>query len=275
MATPDSPIRPVARFVFHQTHKRLARGFSEVELRQDAMVFAPHPDDETLGCGGTIILKREVGAAVDVVFMTDGAGSHPELISREELARQRHAEAMAATSRLGVDAQHVTWVGFPDGGLANNHEQAVARVTDLLRQKRPAQVFVPYGKHEHPDHIETHAVVREALVALGSPTLVCQYPIWYLNQWPFVRGSTAHRRAWFAGGPRTWAMGILAFFDVRVDMAAAVDGKRRALAEHKSQITRRNGDPRWHTLADIAEGDFLDNFFETEVFACSQIPTGG
>jgi hypothetical protein len=87
-----------------------------------------------------------------------------------------------------------------------------------------------------------------------------------------VKGSTLPRKELLVAGPRAWAMGILAPFNVRVSLGATADGKRRALAEHKTQIAKRNDDPRWHTLADIANGDFLENFFETEIFACSQIP---
>jgi LmbE family N-acetylglucosaminyl deacetylase len=47
------------------------------------VVFSPHPDDETLGCGSTIIKKKRLGADVTIVFMTDGSKSHPHFIFRE------------------------------------------------------------------------------------------------------------------------------------------------------------------------------------------------
>lgn len=268
----DWLLRRLACFTFRRTHKILARDFSEAELRQDAIVFSPHPDDETLGCGGTVISKRQRGAVVDMVFMTDGSGSHPGLISAEDLGRQRRREGMAATASLGVEAQHVTWLGFPDGGLAQHHEQAVLQASELLRQRRPSQVFVPFSQHEHPDHSETQVVVREALVKTGTPTLLCEYPIWYLNQWPFVRSEKPDPKAIFAG-PRAWmGLGLLGPFNRRVDLAALAHRKRRALAEHASQVARRDGDPRWHTLGDLSNGDFLGNFFEAEVFRCSRVP---
>lgn len=272
MAIANSSLRQLALFTFRRAHRILARGFSEAELRQDAMVFSPHPDDETLGCGGTIISKRQRAAEVDVVFMTDGSGSHPGLISGEDLGRQRQREGLAATASLGVDAQHVTCLGFPDGGLAQHHDQAVLRATELLRQKRPSQVFVPFSKHEHPDHSETQVVVREALAKAGTPTLLCEYPIWYLNQWPFV-GSEKPDPKEILSEPRAWlGLGLLAPFNLRLDLSAVAHRKRRALAEHKSQMARRDDDPRWHTLGDLSNGDFLENFFEAEVFRCSPIP---
>jgi len=272
MALADSSARRLARFTFRQVHKILARGFRPAELRQNAMVFSPHPDDETLGCGGTVILKRSLGAVVEVVFMTDGAGSHPGLISAEDLGRERQREAMAATASLGVDTQHVTWFGFPDGGLAQHHGQAVAQVTELLRQKRPPQIFVPFSKHEHPDHIETHEVVHEAVTKAGLTTLLCEYPIWYLNQWPFVRSEEPDPKKMLLSGPRAWlGAGHLAPFNIRVNLAAVAERKRRALAEHKSQVARRGGDPHWRILGDLSDGDFLNSFFEAEVFRCVRV----
>src|SRR5687768_6580034 len=50
--------------------ERLATPLGEEELGRSAMVFAPHPDDETLGCGGTILQKRRAGASMRIVFMT-------------------------------------------------------------------------------------------------------------------------------------------------------------------------------------------------------------
>jgi LmbE family N-acetylglucosaminyl deacetylase len=273
MSIPDSILRRLAHLTFRQAHRVFARPFRDAELCQDAMVFAPHPDDEALGCGGTVALKRGRGATINIVFMTDGSRSHEGLIAAEDLGRERQREAMAAAASLGIDTQQVTWLGFPDGGLAKHHAPAMVQVADLIGQKRPAQVFVPYSEHEHPDHVETRLVVYEALAQARVPALVCEYPIWYMNQWPFVRNQRPDPKALLLAGPgAVLGPGLLAPFNVRVDLATVEDRKRRALAEHKSQMVRRNGDPRWHTLADTANGDFLENFFATEIFRCVSCP---
>lgn len=232
------------------------------------MVFAPHPDDETLGCGGTILCKGDWGATVRIVFMTDGAASHPGLIPADQLARLRQGEAMAATASLGVPAQDVTWLGFPDAGLAHHHAQAVAQVAALLSQHRPPQIFVPYPKQEHPDHIAAHAIVVQALAEAGLSAWLCQYPIWFLKRWPFVKDQPPEQHA----SPERPDLNPLAEFNLRVDLGAIAGRKRAAMAEHKTQMSRRDGNPAWHTLGDISDGDFLESFFDAELFCCVPTP---
>jgi len=85
------------------------------ELRRSALVFSPHPDDESLGCGGTIIKKRQAGATVKLVHMTDGAASHRHLMPPRELATRRKAEALSAARTLDVD--QIYFLDFADGAL--------------------------------------------------------------------------------------------------------------------------------------------------------------
>ena len=62
------------------------------------LVIAPHPDDETLGCGGLIIRERLAGRLVRIVFLTDGSQSHRDhpSLTPTALAKLRKAEAVAA-----------------------------------------------------------------------------------------------------------------------------------------------------------------------------------
>src|SRR3954471_13435221 len=75
--------------------------------RQSVLVLAPHPDDETFGCGGTIRMLTESGVDVDVAFMTrgeqglTGAAGRTEAAARQ-LAEVRTREAQAACGVLGV-----------------------------------------------------------------------------------------------------------------------------------------------------------------------------
>src|SRR5271165_6675226 len=78
-------------------------------------VFAPHPDDESLGCGGLIARLKDEGSLVHVVVMSDGSGSHPN--SRRypgpKLAALRQTEARAAVARLGLDpASELEFLGL-------------------------------------------------------------------------------------------------------------------------------------------------------------------
>ena len=74
------------RVQLHRVYKKIKCLFlkecDENELKRSAIFFSPHQDDETLGCGGTIIRKKRMGAEVKIVFMTDGCNSHPHLITK-------------------------------------------------------------------------------------------------------------------------------------------------------------------------------------------------
>lgn len=92
------------------------------------MVFAPHCDDETLGCGGMLAHSVGNGADVRVVLVTNGDGFRlaagtafrklrvtPEECIR--LAYRRQLETLRALSRLGVAPKMVTFLGYPDRGI--------------------------------------------------------------------------------------------------------------------------------------------------------------
>ncbi|MGD9731818.1 MAG: PIG-L deacetylase family protein, partial [Desulfamplus sp.] len=105
------------------------------------IIFAPHPDDETLGMGGTIALAAKKGIDVYVVFITDGGkGGDPDI---------RKQEARAASEILGV--KDVFYLNLPDRDVAfiPFPDQAV---TEILEQIRPKTVFLPSFQENHPDH---------------------------------------------------------------------------------------------------------------------------
>ena len=94
------------------------------------LVLAPHPDDETLGCGGLLYNAARARAAIRVVFVTNGDGFH--LAAQRACARvrvrpadfvrlgiQRQSEARAALRRLGVAEKDATFLGYPDRGVAH------------------------------------------------------------------------------------------------------------------------------------------------------------
>ena len=96
---------------------------SEALLDAPALVAAPHPDDETLGCGGLLLARHARGVPASVVFLTDGAGSHQGGSSGPGLAERRKAEGAEACRRLG--AAPPEFLNFPDGALHEHVEAAL------------------------------------------------------------------------------------------------------------------------------------------------------
>jgi LmbE family N-acetylglucosaminyl deacetylase len=229
--------------------------------KASALVVAPHPDDEVLGCGGVIALKAQAGTRVQVVVMTDGRASHGNLIAGEELARIRRAEADAAAVRLGLAAPY-HFLGFEDHRLADHREAACDRLVEIVGGFRPDEIYLPSRRDGISDHTETNRAVLDAVRRVGNPVTLLEYPIWLWNGWPWTR----------AGGPRPsgLAQGALrSARDVaeivfgcrtRVDVGEVLERKRAALAAYRSQVERLNGSPEWPVLSDVAQGEFLRRF---------------
>ncbi|OUC12084.1 MAG: hypothetical protein B0A82_24365 [Alkalinema sp. CACIAM 70d] len=238
------------------------------DYSQSAIVFAPHEDDETLGCGGTIIQKQRAGAAIHLVFMTDGQASHAHLISPQQLAEMRTQEAIAAAQTLGLPQSQVQFLGFPDGHLGSHQESAIAQVEQLLLKLQPQQIFIPYFREPDfiPDHRSTHQIVTTALRRTSLKVTVYEYPIWFWCHWPWMRldwlqvGTIGRLKLGIKSLIRTVQQGWYPWkdFTVAVDISPVLSQKRRALACHKSQMEQLFEMPQWTTLAEVSEGDFLD-----------------
>ena len=121
------------------------------------MVLAPHPDDETLGCGATIAKLTASGAHVVVVFVSDGGMGDPQAYCGGDVVQVRKAEAERATSALGV--ADVRFLGFPDGELVADAalEQAIAREWVEIE---PDWVFTTATVDAHRDHMVVGQLAR-------------------------------------------------------------------------------------------------------------------
>ena len=151
----------------------------------DLLVFAPHPDDEVIGCAGVIQQALALGKSVRIVFTTNGdgyslaasrlLGKAEADLTRDDLSRlgeTRKREASAAAEVLGLDAANLLFLGYPDGSMAKTpapYDRAAAQAdfSRALRDSRPSQVYVTDRADEHPDHRITYQLVRGAATATG------------------------------------------------------------------------------------------------------------
>ena len=251
--------------------KQIARlePLSAKDLAESALVFSPHQDDETLGCGGTIIRKREAGAEIKIVFMTDGSQSHHHFIPEDELIGLRQQEAVKAAQTLDVAAEDVVFFSFRDGELQQSSAHAIALVQELLMQNQPQQVFIPYVGETHPDHLATNQIVLAALKDCTQEVAVFEYPVWYWHHFPWTRtGDRDSRLAYLKASIKAklgWQM--IQEFNYRVAIEPVKSQKQLALAQHQTQTKRLTNDPNWGLLQDVADGEWLECFFQTnEIF---------
>jgi LmbE family N-acetylglucosaminyl deacetylase len=142
------------------------------------LVVAPHPDDESIGCGGAVCLHRRRGEEVRVVFLTSGERG-VEGVSPEAARALREAEAAEALGILGVCGEH--FLRLPDLGLREALERGARQLGEVLGACRPALVYLPHPGEAHPDHEAAFPLVRAALARLpeGEPRPELRaYEVW-------------------------------------------------------------------------------------------------
>jgi LmbE family N-acetylglucosaminyl deacetylase len=141
-------------------------------------VLAPHPDDEAIGCGGTICLRGQQGHEVRVVFLTSGERCSDDL-PPETIRALREAEAERACRVLAV--ARFEFFRLPDLSLGENVERAAEQLRPLLQEWAPGVIYLPHPGEAHPDHEAVLPIVRAAL----TPPLIgtARPELWGYEVW--------------------------------------------------------------------------------------------
>jgi LmbE family N-acetylglucosaminyl deacetylase len=107
------------------------------------IVFTPHPDDDTWGCGGTLAMLAKNGNTIKIVIYTnDDKGSFDLEMTSQRLAAIRKAEEEAAVEALGIPKSSVMWMGYNDGELEYvPQRELVEKTAAIIREFRPDVLF--------------------------------------------------------------------------------------------------------------------------------------
>lgn len=144
---------------------------------QTVLVISPHPDDEAIGCGGTICRHIAAGDRVEVIFLTSGEkGGHGR--SETETISLREDEARLAAEILNIAA--IEFWREPDGRFSAT-TQNVERLIKKIDQVKPALIYAPHFKEQHPDHIAAANLVMSATGDLNSgiaKPVIYMYEVW-------------------------------------------------------------------------------------------------
>ncbi|MGH7056734.1 MAG: PIG-L deacetylase family protein [Acetobacteraceae bacterium] len=187
------------------------------------LVLAPHPDDESLGCGGLIAEACATGRPPVVVVLSDGTGSHPRSLSYppERLSLLREREATQASAILGLPPDRLHFLHLRDTALPRSgpeFDDALCAIRKIIRRYSCGVVAAPWRRDPHCDH-EAAAAMGRALAASERLRLL-SYPVWGWTL-PQVAGPAAE-------GCMGW----------RLDIVQWLPAKRRAIAAHASQHGR-------------------------------------
>lgn len=206
------------------------------------VVLAPHPDDESLGCGGLLCAAAQEGRKVAVIAVTDGRKSHPSSpsVDATTLARLRAAELRAAVQALHPDIA-IHSLGFHDCDIADvppASDAAVAAILSVVDATRATALLTAWRGDPHKDHVATAALARQA-AAQRPDVRVWSYPVW----------------GRFSGTGTHFRVRILRF-----DTAPYRAAKTVAIACYRSQMTRLiSDDPQGFLMAPAMQAHFIDH----------------
>ena len=172
----------------------------------NVLVIAPHPDDESIGCGGALCLHARRGDRITVVYLSSGELGLKHL-PRRDAWLTREGEAARAAKILGV--ARTFYLRLADWFVSDAVEKGAAKLRPILKRAKPDLIYLPHEQEWHPDHKAALPMVRAALKdsRTVTPTLRA-YEVW--------TPLTAH--------------------DQVEDISAVMPRKLRALRAHKSQL---------------------------------------
>ncbi len=167
------------------------------------LVISPHPDDEAIGCGGSIAKHVAQGDAVHVIFLTSGekgVQNRPP----HQIRAMRENEAERARQMLGIET--IEFYREPDGEL-RPHRKLIQRLAAKLHEWQPVLVYAPHPDESHPDHRAAFRILQRAVKQAAPFTRILLYEVWT----PLAR------------------------MDEIVDITDHVKTKRAAIRAHRSQ----------------------------------------
>ena len=139
------------------------------------LIVAPHPDDETLGCGGILGIKSKAGEDIHIAVLTDGsmlfAANHfgtETNPSPQEVSALRKKETERAVSFLGGNIANITYFDFLDGTLSEQIEPVADRLASLIQELQPTEIYTPDPYEHHPDHVAANTIAKTALKKANS-----------------------------------------------------------------------------------------------------------
>ncbi|MDI6602650.1 MAG: PIG-L family deacetylase [Patescibacteria group bacterium] len=187
------------------------------------LVIAPHPDDDLIGCGGSMAMHLEKGNEVFVIYVTNGDAACQQF-PPDEFTKIRKEETLNAGRCLGLKVENLFFLDEQPWRI--NEEKTRFELLDLIRQIRPDVCYIPHSSDAHLDHRATHRAALEAINMAPS-------------KWFRQYGSTVEE---------PFSISIILAYEVWAalmtpnyfeDITLFLEKKMQALREHKTQATAK------------------------------------
>lgn len=152
-------------------------GFGEKEV---LAVMSPHDDDAIIGAGYAMLAAKEAGAEVYVVIFCRGDAGYSTLAEKDTIEQVRFAETVECYGRLGIPADHILRMNYPDfsaishwgWSTATGESGDMPKLLRFFREKKVTRVMIPNHYHEHIDHLAAHLMSSFDVPQTGDAVLV-------------------------------------------------------------------------------------------------------
>jgi LmbE family N-acetylglucosaminyl deacetylase len=198
------------------------------------LIFAAHPDDEVLGCGGTIAKLSNQGATIHVAFLADGVYSRAgdSAACQTELAARRIA-AQKACDILGVKS--LSFGDFPDNRMDTLALLDIIKVVEgLIAEHRPDTILTHHAGDVNIDHRRTHeAVVTACRPQPGHPVkTLLSFEVPSSTEWQPPGSAPVFAPNWFVDISDTLERKLVALDVYAVELRAWPHPRSRQGVEH-------------------------------------------
>ncbi|WP_215746995.1 PIG-L deacetylase family protein [Gluconobacter sp. P1C6_b] len=193
----------------------------ETIARGTALILSPHPDDESLGCGGFIASAVRDGRSPVVVIVSDGSASHRGSVTwpPERIARLRQEESRDASAVLGLPSERLLFLELQDAGVptqGDSFDAVIRHLAEMIGRYECQTVLVPWRYDPHCDH-EAVWMMGQKLKALLPQLRLLSYPVWGVTLPPEMELDDVAPAGW------------------RLDIRPFMGRKRDAIQAHRSQ----------------------------------------
>lgn len=142
---------------------------------ETSLIIAPHPDDETFGCAGLILQKKNLNAKVYVLFLTNGDDSIKDF-SKEQIKENRVKTSKRVCKKLNID--EVFYFDIEDGKIDSQNKSIQNKLESLILEKEIKELYVTHAFENWSDHNQASKLAFEIVTKIKGDIKLYYYWVW-------------------------------------------------------------------------------------------------